>query len=47
MYWAEFTHLTFLAIAITFFAVAFIGFLKIVGAKVQIPGLHQAFASAA
>lgn len=43
-YWDEFTHLTFLAIAVTFFVISFKGLGKIVLAKYGPSGLQEVMA---
>lgn len=45
-YWAEFTHLVFVAIALAFFVTSFILLGRIVLAKLPVPGLAQTFAAA-
>jgi len=45
-YWDEFTHLVMLAVAITFFVIAFKGLGKIVTARLPWPGLRDALAGA-
>lgn len=44
-YWSEFTHLVFLALAISFFVISFKLFAKIGLSKVPLPGLQEAVAA--
>lgn len=45
-FWNEFTHLLFVATAVTFFAIFFIIFGRIGLSKIHNPGLQEVFSAA-
>lgn len=46
VFWNEFTHLIYVAVALSFFIVSFILLGKIALSKLPLAGLQEAFASA-